>query len=104
MTALAFDAVTTHLQDNGYGFLSRPWPLPRPHFLNNTAKTPDINLGVALFIFFHHLRRHPKKRLLCRNVGLIRINVIRSPGAPEIRDLAMSRLFNEDTIRLQVLE
>ena len=99
MMGLEAGAVMTHLEDNGYGLLSIPWPLGRPHFVHNTTNTPDVKLEVAPFIWANHLRRHPKDRPLCRSVCFININVTRPLRESEIRYLALSQLFNKNTIR-----
>ena len=90
------------MQEDGSSLPSTPWPFSHPHFEHNTAKTPDVDLGIVPFLFaVDDLRCHPKDGSLYRFVGTNdHINVVRPLRDSKTRYFTKSELLlDEDVVR-----
>ena len=95
----------THLQKDSDSFLPTPRPLPRPHFENNAADTPDVNLGIVPFLLaIDDLRCHPEHGSLHRSVGTYHVNVVRPLRDSEICNFTESELLDKNVVRFQILK
>lgn len=96
--------IVTDLQDNCNCFVSTPWPLAYPHFMNNTSDAPDVYLLIVTLLHrIDDFRRHPEHCTRHRCGCAETINVVRPLGNTEVRDFTDACCFNQNIVRFQIL-